>query len=145
MNTPAVWTGRVMSGLVVLFLLLASATPKLFMADVSAPTMQQLGWPARYTLLLGCIELACVVLYAVPRTADGDAPAHRQSGVQSHAVQSVHGPPDVGRPVVARASCARPDSTAGADTAVSRSFADHIVIFTSVSSSHTREHCHVDH
>jgi DoxX-like family len=69
MNTPAVWTGRVMSGLVVLFLLLASATPKLFMADVSAPTMQQLGWPARYTLLLGCIELACVVLYAVPRTA----------------------------------------------------------------------------
>ncbi len=65
----AVWIGRVLSGLVVAFLLLASAAPKLFMADVSGPTMEQLGWPARYTMLLACIEIVGVALYALPRTA----------------------------------------------------------------------------
>jgi DoxX-like family len=69
-KAPAgVWVGRVMSGLVVVFLLLASAAPKLFLPQVSGPTMEQLGWPAKYTLLIACIEIIGAVLYAIPRTA----------------------------------------------------------------------------
>ena len=64
-----VMTGRVMSGLVILFLLVASVGPKLFGAAVATETLQALGWDPRYTLLIGLIELACVVLYAVPRTS----------------------------------------------------------------------------
>jgi DoxX-like family len=69
-TAPAsVWAGRVMSGLVVLFLLLASAAPKLFMPQVSGPSMEQLGWTAKYMLLIACIEIIGAVLYAIPRTA----------------------------------------------------------------------------
>lgn len=67
--TAGVWVGRVMSGLVVVFLLFASAAPKLLMPHVSGPPMAQLGWPAKYTLLLACIEIIGAVLYAIPRTA----------------------------------------------------------------------------
>jgi hypothetical protein len=31
--------------------------------------MAQLGWPAGYGLMIGIIELACVVLYLIPRTS----------------------------------------------------------------------------
>ncbi len=65
----SVWVGRVMSGLVVMFLLLASAAPKLFMPQVSGPSMEQLGWTAKYMLLIACIEIIGAVLYAIPRTA----------------------------------------------------------------------------
>jgi DoxX-like family len=65
----SVWVGRVMSGMVVLFLLLASAAPKLFMPQVSGPSMEQLGWTAKYMLLIACIEIIGAVLYAIPRTA----------------------------------------------------------------------------
>ena len=40
-----VWTGRVLSGLFVLFMLGASVTPKLFGMQVADDTMRQLGWP----------------------------------------------------------------------------------------------------
>jgi DoxX-like family len=63
------WAGRVMSGLVVVFMLFASAVPKLFMPEVSNPTMVQLGWPMKYTLLIACIEIAGALLYAIPKTA----------------------------------------------------------------------------
>ena len=43
--------------------------PKFFMPQVSEPTMAQLGWPTKYTVLIGVIELAGTVLYAIPRTA----------------------------------------------------------------------------
>lgn len=67
--SAAVWTGRVLSGLFIAFMLFASVVPKFFVPAVSGPTMEQLGWPARFTLLIGAIELAGVVLYAIPRTA----------------------------------------------------------------------------
>jgi hypothetical protein len=67
--SATVWIGRAMSGLFVLFMLGASVTPKFFMPDVTAPVMQQLGWPAKYTLLIGVIELVGTILYVVPRTA----------------------------------------------------------------------------
>ena len=70
MTTPAMrWTGRVLSGLYVLFMLGASIAPKLLGLPVAEATMAQLGWPAGYVLMIGLIELACVVLYLVPRTS----------------------------------------------------------------------------
>ncbi len=64
-----IWTGRVLSGLFAVFLLAASVAPKLVGADVATESMKALGWPPGYTLLIGVIELVCVVLYLVPQTA----------------------------------------------------------------------------
>lgn len=64
-----VWTGRAMSGLFILFMLGASVMPKFFMPQISGPTMVQLGWPTKYTVLIGVFELAGTLLYAFPRTA----------------------------------------------------------------------------
>uniref|UniRef100_A0A9E7ZKA4 DoxX family protein n=1 Tax=Bosea sp. NBC_00436 TaxID=2969620 RepID=A0A9E7ZKA4_9HYPH len=58
-----------MSALVILFLLAASVAPKLAGAAVATETLRSLGWDPRHTLLIGLIELACVILYAVPRTS----------------------------------------------------------------------------
>lgn len=70
MNTPAMlWTGRILSGLFALFMLGASIAPKLLGLPVAEETMAQLGWPAGYVLMIGLIELACVVLYLIPRTS----------------------------------------------------------------------------
>ncbi|NBB14381.1 DoxX family protein [Caulobacter sp. SLTY] len=63
------WTGRVLSGLYVLFMLSASVTPKLMGMPIAEETMKQLGWPPGYVLMIGLIELACVILYVIPRTA----------------------------------------------------------------------------
>ena len=69
MQTRAMsWTGRVLSGVFVLFMLGASIAPKLLQMPVAEETMAQLGWPPGYTILNGCIELACVALYLLPRT-----------------------------------------------------------------------------
>jgi len=61
-------TGWVLSGLYALFMLGASVAPKLLGMDVSGETMRQLGWPDGYVLMIGLIELACVLLYLYPRT-----------------------------------------------------------------------------
>lgn len=68
--SPAVWTGRVLSGLFVLFMLAASVAPKFLMTDmVAEQNMTPLGWPAKYLLLIAAIELIGVVLYIIPRTS----------------------------------------------------------------------------
>ena len=64
-----VWAGRVLTGLFALFMLGASITPKFFMPDVVAQSMTPNGWSGDKTLLLGIIELSCLVLYLIPRTA----------------------------------------------------------------------------
>lgn len=67
--TPAVWTGRALSGLFVLFMVGASITPKLLALPVAEASMKELGWPPSYLLLLGIIELSCVALYLIPKLA----------------------------------------------------------------------------
>ena len=62
-------TGWIITALVVLFLLGASVAPKLVGASVAVDSLVELGWPPRYLLLIGLIELACVVLYVIPRTS----------------------------------------------------------------------------
>ncbi len=70
MNTPAMlWTGRILTGLYALFMLGASVAPKLLDMPVAQETMVQLGWPPQYVLMLGIIELTCVVLYLIPQTS----------------------------------------------------------------------------
>ncbi len=62
------WTGRVLSGLVVLFLLFDSAGK--FMKPVQViEACVRLGWPLNRVAVLGIILLICTVLYAIPRTS----------------------------------------------------------------------------
>jgi uncharacterized membrane protein YphA (DoxX/SURF4 family) len=62
-------TGWVLSALVTLFLLGASAAPKLMNSPLALEPMEVVGWPAKYLLLIGIIEVVVAVLYIIPRTA----------------------------------------------------------------------------
>ena len=63
------WSGRVLSGLFALFMLGASAAPKLLQLPIAETTMAELGWPAGHAFSIGVVELSCVVLYLIPRTS----------------------------------------------------------------------------
>ena len=62
------WAGRIVSGLVVAFLLFDGAI-KLVPLDVVITTSQELGIPAHLARTLGVLTLICTLLYAFPRTA----------------------------------------------------------------------------
>ncbi|TYR31454.1 DoxX family protein [Mesorhizobium microcysteis] len=62
-------TGWLLTGLFSLFMLGASIAPKLVGAEVADETMRQLGWPDGYVLMIGLIELACVLLYLYRKTS----------------------------------------------------------------------------
>lgn len=62
-------TGWVLSVVVTLFLLGASAAPKLMNSPLALEPMTVVGWPAKHVLLIGIIEVICAVLYIIPRTA----------------------------------------------------------------------------
>lgn len=66
--SASVWVGRVLTGLFALFILGASATPKLLGMPVAEATMAQLGWPAGHAFWIGIVELSCLLLYLFPRT-----------------------------------------------------------------------------
>ena len=68
-TSASVWTGRVLTGLFALFMLGASIAPKLLGMPVAADTLTQLGWSPDFVLLIGLIELTCLVLYLIPRTS----------------------------------------------------------------------------
>lgn len=63
-----VWTGRIISGLVIAFLLFDSIT-KLMKVDAVVKASEQMGYPVSLLSIVGTILLACVVLYVVPRTS----------------------------------------------------------------------------
>ena len=67
-SNKALWTGRILSGLVVAFLLLDGAI-KLIPLDIVVQTSQELGIPAHFARTLGVLTLAGTVLYAMPRTS----------------------------------------------------------------------------
>lgn len=70
MNTRGMlWTGRVLTGLFALFMLGASIAPKLLHLPVVDETMIQLGWSPSQVLMIGLIELVCLILYLVPQTS----------------------------------------------------------------------------
>lgn len=68
-NNKAIWLGRTLSGLVILFLA-ADGIMKLVPIPIVTETMGQLGYPASVELArgLGVVTLLCTALYAFPRT-----------------------------------------------------------------------------
>jgi hypothetical protein len=70
-SNASLWTGRVLSGVVIVFLLFDGIIKLIPIAPV-IETMQQLGYTENLTGVargLGVLTLAIVVLYAIPRTA----------------------------------------------------------------------------
>lgn len=69
-SNKALWTGRILSGVVVLFLLV-DAGYKLI-RPLPAPAVQafgQLGYPIGFAAGIGILLLVCVGLYLLPRTS----------------------------------------------------------------------------
>ena len=64
----AVWTGRILSGLVVAFMLLDGGM-KVAGAQVVREGSVALGYPPSTMFGIGAVLLACTLLYAIPRTA----------------------------------------------------------------------------
>ena len=67
-TTAARWTGRVLSGLVIAFMLF-DAAGKLARESHVVAAQAELGFPDGQVRLIGAIVLACTILYAIPRTA----------------------------------------------------------------------------
>jgi hypothetical protein len=64
----ALWGGRILSGLVILFLLFDGAI-KLIPLDIVIETSRQLGIPTDLAVTLGVLTLLGTLLYAYPRTS----------------------------------------------------------------------------
>jgi hypothetical protein len=62
------WTGRVLSGIVLIFLLTDGIT-KLMLIQPVVDATTQIGYPQELIRPIGFIALACAILYAIPRTA----------------------------------------------------------------------------
>jgi hypothetical protein len=62
------WAGRVVSGLVVLFLVVDGAM-KLAKVEVVVEATTKLGIPESQIVGLGVLLLSCVTVYAIPRTS----------------------------------------------------------------------------
>jgi hypothetical protein len=62
------WTGRVISALVVAMLGL-SAVMKFTNSPQLNEGMAHLGWPTKFAVALGITELVCTIVYAIPQTS----------------------------------------------------------------------------
>ncbi len=69
-SKPACWSGRVLSGLVIVFLLFDGAI-KLVPWPIVTETMDKMGYGSSesFARTLGIITIVCTVLYAVPPTS----------------------------------------------------------------------------
>ncbi len=67
-TTPLLWTGRVLTGLVVAFLLFDAATKIIKVAPV-VEASAKLGIPTSAIPAIGIVLLTCTAVYVVPRTA----------------------------------------------------------------------------
>jgi hypothetical protein len=67
-SKPMLWTGRVFSGLFVLFILM-DLTMKFIGRPEVAQSMTQLGWPTHLSITLAVLLSVCLVLYLIPQTA----------------------------------------------------------------------------
>lgn len=67
-SKSALWTGRVLSGIAVLFLAF-DASLKLFLASAAVEGTTQLGYQANVLFPLGVVQLICLILYLFPRTS----------------------------------------------------------------------------
>jgi hypothetical protein len=67
-SNAALWTGRVLTGIAALFLTFDTIV-KLALVKPALDANAQLGYAASMIRPVGLIELACLVVYLVPRTA----------------------------------------------------------------------------
>jgi hypothetical protein len=67
LSRKLVWTGRVLTGLIVAFLLLDGAM-KLVPIDPVIEACVRLGYPTELARHLGVLLVACTILHVVPRT-----------------------------------------------------------------------------
>jgi hypothetical protein len=67
-STASLWTGRILSALVFLFMLFDGGIKVLRMAPAVEGTTR-LGYPASLVLPIGLAALVCAFLYAIPRTS----------------------------------------------------------------------------
>jgi hypothetical protein len=69
-SNKALWTGRILSGMVVFFLLVDAGFK--LIRPLPAPAVQafaQLGYPVGLAAGIGILLLSCVALYLIPRTS----------------------------------------------------------------------------
>jgi hypothetical protein len=66
-SQKVLWTGRILSALAVLMLLF-SGTMKLIKPAPVIEGFARYGYPERLILLVGFLEIACTIVYAIPRT-----------------------------------------------------------------------------
>lgn len=67
-SKPLLWTGRVVSALPVLMLLM-SALMKYQMPDEAKKSFANLGYSQNLAMALGIVEVACVIVYVIPQTS----------------------------------------------------------------------------
>ena len=67
-STKHLWTGRILSTLAILFLLM-DGIMKLFNPRPVVEGMTRLGYPLNLTATIAIILLTCVLLYAIPQTS----------------------------------------------------------------------------
>src|SRR5215813_2008381 len=62
------WAGRIMSALIVLFLLFDGGVKAMKLAPAVEATVR-IGYPASLVVPIGIVELICVALFVIPRTS----------------------------------------------------------------------------
>ena len=67
-SKSALWTGRILSGFITLFILFDSIIHLLKIQPV-IDSFNQLGLPLTMAVPLGIIALACIILYNIPQTS----------------------------------------------------------------------------
>lgn len=67
-SKASLWTGRIISGLMVLFLIFDGVT-KLMKVEPVMKAAAQLGFTAAQMVGIGVLLLACTLLYVIPRTS----------------------------------------------------------------------------
>lgn len=64
----AIWAGRIMSGLVALFLLFDSVV-KVMRLPLAVEGTTQLGYPESVVVGIGTVQLVCLLVYLIPQTS----------------------------------------------------------------------------
>ena len=68
-SRTSIWTGRVLSGLGVLFMVFDGGAKVLDLIPPDVKAANSLGWPDDALPIVGAIALLCTALYVIPRTA----------------------------------------------------------------------------
>ena len=67
-SSKAVWAGRILSALAVLFLVFDTSI-KILRLPAAVEGTAKLGWDPNMVVTLGIIESVCLIIYLIPRTA----------------------------------------------------------------------------